>query len=67
MTYTKTKIYSDTEYLAQGFTKEELPKIKRFDTISNYLFGDLNEVQRYHPDNALLMAEYEVLMKELGI
>lgn len=64
---TLNTIYTDTEYLAQGFTEEELPLIKRFDTLHNELvircgsgeWGDKVSEEEWN--------EYNTLVKLLGL
>jgi hypothetical protein len=41
---TFNKIYTDKEYLAQGFTKEEVPMIRKHDILFNkYQVGEATE------------------------
>lgn len=64
---TLNTIYTDTEYLAQGFTTEELPLIKRFDTLHNELtircdYGEWGDKVSEEEWN-----EYNTLVKLLGL
>ena len=57
MTY--NKIYTDTEYMAQGFTKEEVPMIRRHDELFNmWRDGNITEEEK---------TEMYDLIKKLGI
>ena len=51
------KIYSDEEYMAQGFTKEEVEKVRRSDILFNN-FDNLTEEEK---------EEYFSLVEELGL
>ena len=64
---TLNTIYTDTEYLTQGFTEEELPLIKRFDTLHNELvircdYGEWGDKVSEEEGN-----EYNTLVKLLGL
>lgn len=51
------KIYSDEEYMAQGFTKEEVEKVRRsYELFNNW--GNLTEEEK---------DEYFSLVEELGL
>ena len=59
------KIYTDAEYMAQGFTADECPKIRRHDELFNrwamceyYNVPPLTEEENEELDN---------LVKELGL
>ena len=41
----KNKIFSDEEYMAQGFTKEEVEKVRRSDILFNN-FDNLTEEEK---------------------
>ena len=57
MTY--NKIYTDAEYMAQGFTKEEVPMIRRHDELFNmWKDGNITEEEK---------TEMYDLIKKLGI
>ena len=50
-------IFSDEEYMAQGFTKEEVEKVRRSDILFNN-FDNLTEEEK---------EEYYNLVEELGL
>ncbi len=57
---TLNTIFSDEEYMAQGFTADEVSKVRRSDELFNksVLEGDLTEEE---------WNEYESLVEELGL
>ena len=48
---TLNKIYTNKEYMAQGFTKEEVPLIKEHDKLFNkYVLEGLTEIENERMD-----------------
>ena len=67
MTFTRNEIRSIKAYEAQGFTHAEALKMRICDVLSNLLFCEMTEEERYSEENATLLERYESLVKELGI
>ncbi len=58
-------IYTDEEYMAQGFTAEECPKIRRHDELFNRY--QLSKFCNVEPLTEAEEAEMYRLVEELGI
>jgi hypothetical protein len=58
-------IYTDTEYMAQGFTAEECPKIRRHDELFNR--DQLSQFCNVEPLTEAETEEMFRLIEELGL
>lgn len=64
---TRNEIRSTKFYMGQGFSHKEAVQMRVFDVLSNRLFCEMTEEERYSEENEHLVKRYENLMAQLGI